>query len=816
MIVIRHSVECLIASLRLRITMKHLSRIRRAVAVKSLVLILGVVSSVAAQDEERTATSSRAALPKEQRASVGVDKPAVRLHGKVLAADNSLAAGATVWAAKVGYGPLERRETITDAHGHYNLDLDPGTWYVWARRGTQGGEGADPHEAAVKIARGRLPETVDIRLEERGKLHGRLLEAETGKPITGGKLFLDAGLILTTGADGQYEVGGVSREGHEGFVVAPGRVRMRVLFDTTVRAANELDVPVPRGGKIVGRVTDLGGKPIPGAFVGRATSGRFFSGNGGLFVTCDAEGRFEYDGVTLDQPTWLSATAPGHAEEQYDGLIVPPGGKPLELHFQLRPKPVDAKPGASPVPRSDDETQRTLSGIVRGPDNKPVAGVRVRWGYQPVADSIQTRTNAEGRFRLSVPNIENMLAVLPRDFTPEFMRIVAGGDRAVEFKLREGHTVRGWVLDEGGKPIKNVDVIAVIASPDVQIGNPYWLSEAAVRTDADGKFALKGIPDGARFDFLKQGMSEIRNHELTLGGADNTVTVTLHYGGAIKGRVVDRDGKPIRSFRLLVNAPREQRPGDASGGYFAGYCGIGVRFTSDDGSFVLTGVGAGSVHRIMAIAEGRGQAVIDRVMAVPLNHLTEIKPVTLRAGPPVVLRVRAVTADSKPIPGARVTLVNGDVGLDRTFSWGYNDATWEDMVHARTGAGGWAEFPALSFAEATLLVQAPGYGRHRYGWREGQKELTVKLAAEAVLGGEVHDATGGPMKAYYLNLISGGDQISATVGPEAKGRFRVGELPAGLWTISVRSADSQSTLHEENVILQAGETKQLKIATKKN
>src|SRR5207302_5689807 len=97
----------------------------------------------------------------------------------------------------------------------------------------------------------QAPEPVAIRLEERGTFRGRLLEAETGKPIAGGKLFLDAGLVVTADADGRLEVGGLCRGSHEAFVVAPGRMRMRVLFDTTARADTELDVPVPRGGRII-------------------------------------------------------------------------------------------------------------------------------------------------------------------------------------------------------------------------------------------------------------------------------------------------------------------------------------------------------------------------------------------------------------------------------------------------------------------------------------------------------------------------------------------------------------------------------------
>jgi hypothetical protein len=818
----RHNLERRVAGLleTRRDAATRLPTMQRAAVLTALVMLLGGISSVglrgAAAHEGPKAPASPAPAAAEKQTPPAVVEPGeavIQLRGSVIAADDAPAAGAIVWAARFTNSPLVRRETVADAHGRYTLDLDPGEWHVWARQGTQGGQGVEGRGATTELFAGRAPEPVEIRLEERGKLHGRLLEAETGKPIPGGKLFLDAGLILTTGADGQFEVGGLSREGHEAFVVAPGRSRMRVLFDTTARADAELDVPVPRGGRIVGRVTDLDGKPISGAYVGRSTSGSYFSING-LYMACDAEGRFEYDtGAAPDQRTQLSAAAPGYVAEVREGRIVSLD-KPLEFDFKLRPDLADPKPGIKPVPqRADDETWRIVSGVVRGPDKKPVEGVRVRWGFLESFDPIQARTDAEGRFCLTVPGKENLLAVLPRDFTPQFPRVAAGGNQTVEITLQEGHTARGRVLDESDKPIKNVLVMAVIRSPEPRIANQYWLTEAAVRTDAEGKFALKGVSDGARFDLIKSGMSEIRNRELTLDGADNTLNVRLDYGGAIKGRVVDQDGKPIYSFRILVNIPRERKPGDVSGGFFAGYTGIGVRFTSDDGGFVLTGVGAGSVQRITAIADGYGQASVDRVIAVPLNHLAEAKPLTLRTRPPVALRVRAVTTEGKAITGARLTLMDGDPGLDRKIDWGYQG--WDDMVHGRTDADGWADFPALSFGDATLLVEAPGYARHKEGWRDGKKELTVTLPAEAVLAGEVQDAAGAPVKEVSVTLVSGGDQIYVSVGPDAKGRFRIAELPAGQWNVKIRDADGLTTLHESQVILKAGEVKDLNIEANK-
>src|SRR5262249_45020591 len=151
----------------------------------------------------------------------------------------------------------------------------------------------------------------------------------------------------------------------------------------------------------------------------------------------------------------------------------------------------------------------------------------------------------------------------------------------IDITLQRGHTVRGRVRDEDGKPIGNVQVIAVLPSPDPRIANAMWLRESSVHTDAEGKFELRGMPEGARFDFLKSELTDLRNQKLNMNGGVNEVT--LKYGGALVGRVIDRAGKPIRNFRILVAFPRERRKGEQTEGFFAGYSGIGVRFTSDDG-----------------------------------------------------------------------------------------------------------------------------------------------------------------------------------------------------------------------------------------
>jgi hypothetical protein len=226
--------------------------------------------------------------------------------------------------------------------------------------------------------------------------------------------------------------------------------------------------------------------------------------------------------------------------------------------------------------------------------------------------------------------------------------------------------------------------------------------------------------------------------------------------------------------------PHDRRPAEQLGGFFAGYCGIGTTSTSDDGIFVITGLKAGRPHRISALADGRGEGVADRVASTTLAHLPPADALTIGLGSPHHLKVRVVRAGEQNVgvPKARVTLVDGNLDLDHQFSWGYHDVSWEDMTRGRTDAWGWVDFPELACGEATVLVQAVGFGRKRLSWRDGRDKLIFPLEREAALGGQVRDASGVPLKDAYITLAGlSGDRFITTIAADGQGTFRLDELP---------------------------------------
>jgi thiol-disulfide isomerase/thioredoxin len=123
-----------------------------------------------------------------------------------------------------------------------------------------------------------------------------------------------------------------------------------------------------------------------------------------------------------------------------------------------------------------------------------------------------------------------------------------------------------------------------------------------------------------------------------------------------------------------------------------------------------------------------------------------------------------------------------------------------------------ATFAPLSFGEGTVLVQVPGYARRHLGWRDASAEVTVKLEPEAVVAGELIDAsTDKALEAAHISLSSHkGGQVSASVQPGDAGRFRIGELSGGSYVLAISTATGAS-LHQEQLTLAPGQKASLSL-----
>ena len=203
---------------------------------------------------------------------------------------------------------------------------------------------------------------------------------------------------------------------------------------------------LPWAGKVVGRVVDEHGKPIPGATVGLTTSGTILSGSA-LWDRCCSDGRFVYDGRPFGRPGRLTARARATVDLERSDIVAFDGSNALQIDFVLHPDPPRA---AAAKVAAEAVNRRTVSGSVVGPDGKPVARAVVRWDVRVSSDSIpETNTDDHGAFRLDgVPDSPSVLSVMAKGLAPAFPLIDAGGDRHVKVELKAGATIRGRIIDD--------------------------------------------------------------------------------------------------------------------------------------------------------------------------------------------------------------------------------------------------------------------------------------------------------------------------------------------------------------------------------
>ena len=160
------------------------------------------------------------------------------------------------------------------------------------------------------------------------------------------------------------------------------------------------------------------------------------------------------------------------------------------------------------------------------PGGRAAANAIVRWVWTNDSESRETQTDGEGHFRLAgMPDADGFLAVIPPGGTgtgpAAARRSRAAGLARSRSPWGRANRSKGRVLDDAGIPIEGVSVVPFLPYPDPRFGLQIWLAERATRTDAQGRFALAGLPrSGAHFEFRRgDGRSVLPYQSLKLGGA---------------------------------------------------------------------------------------------------------------------------------------------------------------------------------------------------------------------------------------------------------------------------------------------------------
>lgn len=338
------------------------------------------------------------------------------------------------------------------------------------------------------------------------------------------------------------------------------------------RAEQDPPQPAPRGGRVLssnGVVIDRAGKPMAGVTVHLREWSQFRTGERGdvqdvlATVTTDEQGRFEFRNVP-----WRPFSTPWPVRFPWDVVAVQPGRGIAFQHLvgAESPQPVylQLAPEAIVSGRVVDERGDPLRDVaVVVSEIQPLGEGKGGAMLLGLADEVQllgsqvaprTRTTADGRFRLAgLPQSRRI--VLKFDDGARIAKsvyAVAIPGQQTDLRVPRGdldvvrdHNGEFTVTLQRGRRLTGRVVLADSGRP--YVGGAVSLGALETTTDAEGRFAIDGIPSPRATLFVEP--PENSNYlGLSVGvdfGAKRELDLplTLAKGIALTGTVVDADSQ---------------------------------------------------------------------------------------------------------------------------------------------------------------------------------------------------------------------------------------------------------------------------------
>jgi 5-hydroxyisourate hydrolase-like protein (transthyretin family) len=502
----------------------------------------------------------------------------------------------------------------------------------------------------VVVTDGQAISGIDFVLSPGGRISGRVTDAATGAPIAGAQLEIasdEYGSITTVAdADGRY----VSATGLPAGIYrvdawGPGYVTE--LFDdipctvafgcdwasgTPIAVAigavtSGIDFALDKGGTISGRVTGSdSGAGIPGVFVYvfDAVSTVVMS-----LAYTDADGRYQaLDGL----PTgtyWLRVFAgdAGYLDEGYDNI---PCDNRCSIPLGVTAVPVTLGEDTSGIDFALERGAVITGRVTDGNSGQPLPNVVVEaitttrdpfWSNFGITDEsgvYRIQALGTGTYRAFVDGRDGYLGEVWREiecygtecFSLPGTPIAAQAGLTVagiDFTPIKGGSITGTVFDhQTGAPLAGVHIRGY--DSDGQ-----FLFFSRVMTEADGRYAITGLPAGSFFllteTFMAEGyvdelyggtpcpslecdVTRARPVRVAVGVETSGIDFRLDKGGQIAGRVTDAiTGEPIAFASIAVYDSVTVRPVDFTSTDEAGR--YTTRIPLPKGQFLVTAAADG-------------------------------------------------------------------------------------------------------------------------------------------------------------------------------------------------------------------------------
>ncbi len=553
-----------------------------------------------------------------------------------------------------------------------------------------------------------LPEELHLKFH-RGNTVGGLVQDEEGLPIEGAQVAVIMVVDWPEGSSASFCAADrtTDAEGRWHWDEAPedlGRVSTRVNCPGYLEGKSSTSKCVlKRGENVVGRVVNAAGDPIEGAAVRLGKDGAAPSKailHSGQATQGDEEG-------TKANQILLDVTGIDVAESETS--MQPPGTK---VHFL----------------GGGIGDQLVIHATAKD-TGEPLVGVKIHFqgSLNRKAFEYDVVTSDEGTAGLHWParsKFGGLFMSCQKDgFVP--IRCLWRDHRApdeqipkqLDLQFETGKWIGGVVQDQGGRPIEGA---TVKVSTGVHRPRPalYWRNVAEIKTDGDGRWKWKGVPDDLSYysvDIEHPDYVEGRN-ELRPG---TEAIYVMKRSGRLTGRVVNEEGEPIELASVLLGYPHNMS-------------GIPKTSTDADGRFVLENCPPG--ESIMTVDDGRHSPAQRKVVVGEQEDLGEF-----RLDPGHTIQVRVVNERGEPVEGAHFEVE----------SWRNTDTLccmYSTDAEGRIVWNGAPEDSVLCSVQATDYLEVT-----RHPLQASDEEHVITLLSELTIRGKVTDAqTGLPIPEFAV------------------------------------------------------------------
>ncbi len=630
------------------------------------------------------------------------------------------------------------------------------TGYVPARR------------AGLRLKAGEAVTGVSLVVRQGLQAEGKVVDVE-GKPVASAQIrttrvekgrrsfmFVRAGTApekpdAVSDAQGQFRMTGLEVGRYQVAAEKEDLVqKVPATLDVVDGAENKLaPIVLEAGAALAGVVRNTKGEPVPAVQIFVAREG----GGGPNEGSTDALGKFRIAGLPAGKSVMLILTADGFAPKQTN--TTPPAedlALTLDTSATVRGRVEDAVTKA-PIPDFS---------VSRGEPASGAGGIVMRLGFGNEGRSFHSE---DGSFELSdVPPGKWSIRAEAAGYRPADVSAVelAPGEvkEGIVLSLKVGGKLSGRVIDGArGNSIANASVSWRPSGTGGPVGFILGSgSDRQVSTDADGKFAIEGLPEGkihleaSHPDYLEASLDVDPDQQVT---AD----ISLGSGATISGSVVTSDGRtPASGARVGLDAQGE-----------AGRFGSESATADGSGGFLFEHLRAGRYQLTAQDNAGTAPA-----REVTLTDGQRMDGVLLQIAGGALLRGTVTGLPADKLGGLRV-FASGSA---------YNDgATTDDQGHFTI-----PDVPAgvLRVTAATAL----GQGRTAQATvevPEGAPEVPIEIAFEggSRLSGQVTRA-GKPLSGLFVIAVpdppTGAGRSSSQT--DESGRYALEGLSDGSYRVS--------------------------------